>query len=334
MNLPESNFMPISKIFIASAALFAGMLPLTAQDSVHQIVATPVADLNPSSNLPFQPVGPEDLLGLQVYDAPEFTRTVRVSKEGSIRLPMLKNPIRVQGLLPNDIEALVKDELEREELLVDPFVTVNVVEYHSRPISVMGAVRTPTIFQAIGSVSLLDALARAGGIDSNTAGPEIIVTRPNGDANAQSIQRIPVKALINASDPELNIKLTGGEQIRVPDVGKVIVAGSVTKPGPYPIIDGAENTVMTTIAQAGGTVQYYSHIAYLYRPDDKGAMHEITVPLQDILKRKAADIPLQAKDVLYVPDSSGRRLAQTAVTAMTGVGASAAMSMIYLGLLH
>jgi polysaccharide biosynthesis/export protein len=333
MNLRESNLMPISKTFIALSALFAGVLPLTAQDT-HQVVATPVADLNPSSNLPFQPVGPEDLLGLQVYDAPEFTRTVRVSREGSIRLPMLKSSIRVQGLLPDEIGVLVKEELVREELLVDPFVTVNVVEYHSRPISVTGAVKTPTIFQAIGSVSLLDALARAGGIATDQAGPEIIVTRPNGDTNTQSIQRIPYKALINNSDPELNIKLTGGEQIRVPDVGKVIVAGSVTKPGPYPIIDGASNTVLTTIAQAGGTIQYFSHTAYIYRPDDKGTPHEIPVPLGDILKRKAPDITLQAKDVLYVPDSSGRRLTQTAVTTMMGVGSGAAMSLIYLGLLH
>jgi hypothetical protein len=63
-------------------------------------------------------------------------------------------------------------------------------------------------------------------------------------------------------------------------------------------------------------------------------MHEIVVPLGDILKRKAPDITLQAKDSLYVPDSSGRRLTQNAVTAITGVSASAAMSLIYLGLLH
>jgi polysaccharide export outer membrane protein len=166
------------------------------------------------------------------------------------------------------------------------------------------------------------------------AGPEIIVTRPNGDTNTQSIQRVPVKPLIAGSDPELNLKLTGGEEIRVPDVGKIIVAGSVTKPGPYPVLDGAANTVTTAIAQAQGTVQYFSHTAYIYRPDDKGAMHEITVDLGGILKRKVPDVTLQARDILYVPDSTGRRMTQTAVTALTGVSTSAAMSMIYLGILH
>ena len=62
------------------------------------------SDLNPSANLPMQKVGPEDLLALQVYDAPEFTRSVRVAATGTIRLPMLKTPVRAQGLFPNEIE--------------------------------------------------------------------------------------------------------------------------------------------------------------------------------------------------------------------------------------
>jgi polysaccharide export outer membrane protein len=331
MNFPEPMSMQYTKISTVLFVALAIALPLAAQDlAVHQIVASPPVDLSPNSNLPLQKVGPEDLLGLQVYDAPEFTRTVRVSTEGTIRLPMLRSTIRVQGLMPNEIEVLVAEALQREQLFVDPFVVVNVMEYHSRPISVMGAVHTPTIFQAIGSVTLLDALARAGGLVQLQAGPEIIVTKPNGDSNTQSIQRIPVKALLAGSDPELNLKLTGGEQIRVPDVGTVVVAGSVTKPGPYPILDGAANNVTTAIAQAGGTIQYFSHTAYIYRPDDKGAMHEITVDLGKILARKKPDITLQAKDVLYVPDSSGRRITQEAITALTATGQGATMAMIYV----
>jgi polysaccharide export outer membrane protein len=316
--------------FLTLSVLTAFSLPLAAQD-VHQIIPTTgVTDLNPASNLPIQRVGPEDLLGIQVYNAPEFTRTVRISAEGSIRLPMLTSPIRVQGLLPNEIETLVAEALQRDKLFVDPFVTVNVMEYHSRPISVTGAVRTPTIFQAVGTVTLLDALARAGGLAPDQAGPEIIVTRPNGDAGGQSIQRIPVKPLFAATDTELNLKLTGGEQIRVPDVGKIIVAGSVTHPGAIPVLDGVANTVMTAIAQAQGTIQYYKHIVYIYRPDDKGAMHEITVNLGKIQARKEPDVTLQARDVLYIPDSSGRRITQEAVAAMTSVGAALPTALLYV----
>ncbi len=309
--------------------LLAFVLPLAAQDPAHPITATTVADLSPNSNLPIQPVGPQDLLGLQVYDAPELTRTVRVSDDGTIRLPMLKNTIRVQGLLPADIEKLVAEELVREQLFVDPYVTVNIEEYHSRPISVSGAVRTPTIFQAIGNTTLIDALARAGGVNPDQAGPEIFVTRPNG-SNGQSIQRIPIKALMSGSDPELNLKLTGGEEIRIPDVGKIIVAGSVNKPGPYPVMDGGANTVITAIAQAQGTIQYFSHTAWLYRPDANGKVNEIKVPLGEILARKKPDITLQAKDVLYVPDSSGRRIGQEVATALMGTSTGAVVAMMYV----
>jgi len=317
--------------FPGAAAFLVAVLPLAGQvDPAHPIVAAPVADLSATANLPLQPVGPEDLLGLQVYDAPELTRTVRVSDDGTIRLPMLSKTVRVEGLLPKDIETLVAEELQREKLFVDPYVTVNVVEYHSRPISVSGAVRTPTIFQAIGNVTLIDAITRAGGVIPDQAGSEILVTKPNGNTGQQSIQRINVKALMSGNEPELNLRLTGGEQIRVPDVGKIIVFGSVTHPGPIPVLDGAANTVMTAIAQAQGTIQFYSHTAYLYRPDDKGSMHEITVPLGDILARKKPDMTLQAKDVLYVPDSSKRRITQEMVTALTGTGSSAAVALLYV----
>jgi len=316
------RFQPVLAVSVFSLAA----LPLFAQTPTS---ATAVADLNPSSNLVQQRVGPEDLLGLQVYDAPEFTRTVRVSKEGSIRLPMLKESIRVQGLMPDEIGTLLEEALKREKLFVDPFATVNVVEYHSRPVNVTGAVRTPTIFQAVGSVTLLDAIARAGGLVPEQAGPEIIVTKPNGDTNTQSIQRIPVKALMSGSDPVLNIKLLGGEEIRVPDVGKFIVAGSVNHPGPYPMLDGNSNTVTTAIAQAQGTMQYFSHKAYIYRPDEQGALHEIPVDLGKILSRKAPDVTLQAKDILYIPDSSGRRITQTTINSITGLGTAATSAVIY-----
>lgn len=316
---------------VAVCAVSVVCLPLSAQqDIARPIIAAPVADLNPLSNLPLQKVGPEDLLSVQVYDAPELTHSVRISAEGTIRLPMISAPIRVQGLMPNDIEVLIHDALVRDKLFVDPFVVVNIVEYHSRPISVSGAVRTPTIFQAIGSVSLLDALARAGGLVPDQAGAEIIVTKPNGDTGIQSIQRIPVKALLAALDPSLNLKLTGGEEIRVPDVGKFIVAGSVTAPGPYPMLDGNQNTVVTAIAQAKGTIQYFSHKAFIYRPDDKGTLHEIPVDLGGILSRKKPDITLYAHDILYVPDSSGRRITQTTINSLTGVGMSATTAMIYV----
>jgi len=325
--------MPHGSVLTLSVVLIAA-LPLAAQSADPARPSYAAPDLNANSNLPIQKLGPEDLISIQVYDAPELARTIRIAADGTIRLPMLKEKIRVQGLFPSDIEVLLAEALKREGLFVDPFVTVNVADYHSRPISVGGAVRTPVIFQAVGKVTLMDALNRAGGLQADQAsgatGSEVVVTRPNGASGPPLVQRIPVKALYAGTDPELNIELIGDEQIRVPEVGKLVVTGNVTQPGAYPVLDPIEmNTVKSAIAQAKGLAQYWNSIGYLYRMDEKGAIHEITIPLRNIMNRKAPDVTLQARDVLYVPDSSGRRITQETVTALMGMGPAITGALIY-----
>jgi polysaccharide export outer membrane protein len=282
-----------------------------------------------SANLPVQKIGPQDLIGIQVYDSPEFSRTIRVLDSGEIRLPMIPEPIKVSGLYPDDISVLIQDALKRAHLLVDPFVTVTVAEYHSRPISVTGAVKLPTIFQAIGSVSLLDALAKAGGPADN-AGGELVVTRPNGPNGAPSVQHIPIKALNTGTDPLLNVPLQGGDMVLVPVIGTVVVAGNVHLSGIYPVQDSGTTTVMTAIAQAQGLGDYKPKKVYIYRPDSQGVKKEIEVDLSEILKRKKPDVTLQARDVLYVPDNNGKKNFDIWMDRIAGVGTGAATgSLIY-----
>lgn len=118
----------------------------------------------PGSNLPAQPIGSNDLIAVSVYDAPELTRTVRVSPDGFIRLPMLKKKVQAQGRMPGDLESAIAEALRAEQIIVDPFVTVTVSEYNSHPISVAGAVKQPLTFQATGPMTLLEAITRAGGL--------------------------------------------------------------------------------------------------------------------------------------------------------------------------
>lgn len=276
-----------------------------------------------STNLPVQKIGKEDLLNVQVIDLPELSRSYRVTNNGQLRLPMLKEMIHVEGLYPADIEVLIADELKREQLMVDPFVTVSVAEYHSRPISVTGAVKNPTVFQAIGAVNLLEALAKAGGVADN-AGGELIITRPNGDTGVQFSQRIPIRALIDGSDPSLNVKLTGGELVRVPVIGTVVVTGNVHMSGVYPVQDSGTTTVLTAIAQAQGFGDFKPPKVYIYRPDDQGVKHEIPVDIKAILARRKPDVILQARDVLYVPDDGLKKNISTWADRLSGVGTGAA----------
>jgi polysaccharide export outer membrane protein len=285
-------------------------------------------------NLPQQKIGPDDLIGISVYDAPELTRTVRVGADGTIRLPMLKQRIPASGLFPSDLETTVAEALKKEDIFVDPIVTVSVVEYRSRPINVVGAVKLPLTFQSTGTITLLDALSRAGGL-SDTAGAEVLVSRSQPGADGNSVlltRRIAVKDLIDAADPELNIKLEGGEEIRVPEAGRVYVVGNVKKPGAFPIKDTSETTVFKVLAMSEGLMPYSTKLAYIYRREGGAAgKSEIPIELEKIMHRKAPDVPLMANDILYIPDNSGRRKTMTALDRIATFGAGTVSGVLVYG---
>jgi polysaccharide export outer membrane protein len=284
-------------------------------------------------NLPIQKVGPDDLLAVSVYGSPELTRTIRVSQDGFIRLPMLRERIAANGLMPAELEQSIALALEKGELIVDPYVTVTVAEYHSRPVSVVGSVRSPVTFQALGTVTLLDALARAGGL-SPDAGTEILLSRratSDDGLTTTLVQRIPVRALIDAADPEVNVKLTGGEEIRVPEAGKVFVLGNVRKPGALSARDGANPSVLKALAVAEGLTPYAAKQAYIYRREASGAKNEITIELKQIMNRKSPDVPLMADDILYIPDAKGTRATLAALEKLLIFGTGASSALIYAG---
>lgn len=284
-----------------------------------------------NANLPAQRIGANDLVAVSVYDVPELTRTVRVGADGLMRLPMLQRRIKAEGLMPSELETAIASALVAEELIVDPFVTVTIAEYNSRPISVAGAVKQPLTFQAAGPVTLLEAITKAGGLAPD-AGPEILVSHaqsgPDGTVTAL-VQRILVKGLIDAADPTLNISLIGGEEIRVPEVGRVYVIGNVKKPGAFAVQDGVESTVLKMLALSEGLMPYASKDAYIYRREATGAKNEIEIPLSKIMDRKAPDAPLLANDILYVPDNKGRRMTLGALEKMLVFGAGAGTALIY-----
>lgn len=281
-------------------------------------------------NLPAQPVGPNDLLSIRIYNAPELGRPVRVSSEGYIHLPMLASGVKVEGKLPLEIEALIATALVEEDILLHPVVTVSVVEYHSRPISVIGAVRNPLTFQAVGPTKLVDALARAGGLAENAAS-EILVTSAK-DGKHPTVQRIVIKDLLNASKPELNLSLTGGEEISVPLAGRVFVLGNVKRPGAFPIREASEGTVLQMLALAEGVTSFATKEAYIYRVAQSGSRAEIPVQLESILKRKSADVAVLPDDILYIPENKGRRLGVAALERALMFGSTAgATALIYSG---
>jgi polysaccharide export outer membrane protein len=313
---------------------FAVLAIVAAALGAQTAAPTAMAESSGAGNLPTHKIGPNDLIVISVYDAPEVSCTARVGADGVVFLPLLKKGIEVAGLEPLAVEARIADTLKAEEILVDPLVRVTVAEYQSRPISVVGAVRSPLTFQAVGSVTLLEAITRAGGLAEN-AGPDILITRAAEDPTAPPLtRRVSALTLIKQPDAQTNVVLEGGEEIRVPEVGKgfVYVVGNVRSPGAIPIQENAQTTVLKALAVTGGLAPYAGKQAYLIRFNDKtGVRDEIPVELRKIMDRKSADVTLVADDIFYVTDNSRRRNTLATLEKVAAFGSAVAVAAIIYG---
>jgi polysaccharide export outer membrane protein len=279
-----------------------------------------------TSNLGNEPVGPGDLLYISVSGAPELSRSYRVSPDGSIVLPMGHNSIHVAGLTPDAIGKTVAADLTHENVLVSPIVSVSMLDYRSRQVTVVGAVKQPGMIQAIGEVRVLDALAKAQGV-APEAGPEIVVTRPAHDSVAAQVTTIPLKQLLSGQHPELDLRLYGGEEVRVPEAQKIFIVGNVKMPGSYPVNDAEGTTVLKALAMSQGQMVFTTKSAYIYRTVD-GKRDEIAVPLHKILHRSAPDMVLQANDILYVPENGGLHLTTSVLDRIASFGGNVGSGLI------
>jgi polysaccharide export outer membrane protein len=281
-----------------------------------------------AANLPQQPIGARDLVAVTVLEAPEVSRTVRVTNDGKIQLPLLRTPIEAAGVMPAELEHRIAKALKDAQILVDPVVTVNIVEYVSRPITVVGAVKKPLTFQATGPTTLLEALSRAEGL-SGEAGPEIVLSRSGKGPGL--LERIPVKELIENRDPRWNVRLEGGDEVRVPEAGRVYVVGNVKKPGAFPMHEHSESSVLKLLALSEGLLPFASKVAYIYRAEADGRRKEVPVELQKVVDRKAPDPPVSVGDILYVPDNKNKRTSMMVLDRALSFGLSTASGVLIWG---
>lgn len=324
---------PFSACLLCLAAL---VLPnsLLAQntateDAVPAIASAPINAV--TDVLPSQRLGADDLLQIMVPYCPELSHSFRINSDGILVLPLLKQRIQVAGLEPSQVESKIASALVSEQVLTEPTVSISVLEYRSRPVSVVGAVNHPLTFQATGDTTLLDALARAGGLSANV-GPTITVTHRGQLADGTlhvTVQSIPVRGLIGSTDPKLNVKLIGNEEVRVPEAGHIFVAGNVKKPGSFAMQDTSDTTVVKALALSEGLQAYSAKLAYIYREQGTGqARQEIAVPLKEILARKAPDVVLEPDDILYVPENGNERITAKVLAGLAGFGTQAGAGLL------
>jgi polysaccharide biosynthesis/export protein len=130
-------------------------------------------------------IGSGDLVSIQVFDVPELSRELRVSRTGTIGIPLIPVRLNVAGLTEVQAERKIEEVLQAQGLVSHPEVSVTVKEKKSRPITIVGAVGHPRVYSADRQVTLIEALAEAGGI-AGDAGDTVIITRPDPSAASDS----------------------------------------------------------------------------------------------------------------------------------------------------
>ena len=261
-------------------------------------------------------IGPEDLIGISVFEEEKLNKTVRVSSQGNISLPLL-GILRVKGLTAYELEKEIRDLLA-EKYLQNPNVSVFIKEYRNQRISVMGAVEKPGVFEVSGQKTILDALGMAGGLKEE-AGQLLFLIRPikmeeedietkegEKEGNGQNPQTfvIDLEEMLVKGDLTLNLPLQYGDVLNVPVSGKVFVGGEVKKPGGFPL-QGKKMTVTQAIAMAEGLKPEANESETKIFRYAEGRMGKeiISVNLNSVHKGKGDDLYLKENDIVVVPKS-------------------------------
>ena len=254
-----------------------------------------------------------DLLDISVYDVPESARTVRVGKSGDVLVPLIGR-VSLAGLTVEQAERAIAKQLVAGQFYNDPQVIVFEKEPAAQGISVLGEVQRPGIYPLFGNPKLFDVISAAGGV-TQRAGRQVTITHRSGGSGSIALAQ-------ESSDPRSNPKIEAGDTVVVSKAGVVYVVGDVRLPSGI-VLDKPGLTVVQAIAMAqGANPTAKLNDAKLVRKGTDGPT-EMPIHLGQILEAKAPDVPLQADDIIFVPNSAAksatRRGLEAIVQAATGL---------------
>jgi polysaccharide export outer membrane protein len=246
------------------------------------------------------PVGPRDVVDVAVLEDKTVTGRVTVSEDGTISLNVV-GKVQVAGLTASQIEARLKTLLEAN-FLAKATVTVQVVEFASKPISVVGAVVRPGRISATGNTTLIQAITQAGGLAAGH-GKELYVLRTGQNGLTEQVA-VSVDELMINGNPDVNIPLAPNDLVNVPvDTPITIyVGGEVSRPGKAQFRSSQTPTLMQAIVDAGGKTDRAAKYATITRVEN-GKSRTIKVNYFDIIRGKRADEVLKDNDTVWIDEA-------------------------------
>jgi len=313
----------------SASAQFAG--PAVTSPPVAAGVSTTAA----TSDFPAVRIEPGDIISISTVGVPELTTTsltssgsiapttgggfvqgIKVGADGEIALPYLGS-VKIAGLTPSQAGKFLAASLEKGGFLVDPEISVQLVDSPTRAITVLGEVLKPSPIPAFGHIRLLDALSACGGL-TPFASHTITIRRP-GQSDPITVELGTDPKTANAAD----VPLMAGDTVIVSKVGSVFVLGYVKTPQAIPLSGNSPVTVLRALTMAGG-INYGAGLskARIIRTTADNQQVEIRLDLKKIMFGKQQDVTLVSNDILLVPSNAFK-------AGMAAAGVGLLSSVIY-----
>lgn len=264
------------------------------------LASAPLAAAQPAVRAEGYRIGPKDLVQVQVFEVPELNVERRVNENGTINLPLIGD-VEAAGLTQEELSSRLKTLLE-SKYVQRASTNVEVREFRSKPISVIGAVKQPGNLAFSGRWTLLEAITAAGGL-AESHGKLIYVLRRADNGLSDQIA-IDADDLFVRADPRVNIPIFANDLINVSPVVEVTVycLGEVGKPGALTFKSTERISVLAVIARAGGLTDRAGSKILVRRAQSAGGP-EITVDYKRLLAGKEPDVLLAEGDVVVVKES-------------------------------
>lgn len=248
------------------------------------VVVSPVL----SANNDYQ-MGTGDVLRITVYGQPDLTTEARIGESGSITFPLI-GEIKLEGNTPSQGETEIARRLKKGGFILDPSVNLNIVQYRSQQISVLGRVNRPGKYTLEKVSNISDALALAGGIVADGADTITLVHERDGKTEYRDIDVI---ALFKLGGETSNVLVRDGDIINVPRQPVFYIYGEVQRPGSFRL---EQNLSLVQALSLGGglTARGTQRGIRILRRDNNGVLQELTAHLSD---------PVKKDDVIYIKES-------------------------------
>jgi polysaccharide biosynthesis/export protein len=270
-------------------------------------------------------LAPGFLIGVDVLGDSDFAGNYRVDHQGNVAIPLL-GMMHVAEQTPTEVREQIAKKLTDEQIMIQPQVSVTVLEYTVAEVAISGEVANPGRYPLLTPHKLSDLLATAGGT-TPYASSKVDITRADGQGKSMTVH------FVRGGDPEKNddTLIAPGDSVQVRRAGIIYVLGAVTKPGGYVMQENGTLKLLQAVSLANGTT-FPASLRYVYilRRNADGAETRIEVPYKKIVAGKMTDIEMQAADILYVPANGAKSYLQN----IQSIVAATASASIYAGIVY